>query len=259
MNRMPVIFVGHGSPMNALGENIYTRAWESFSKKFPKPRAILSISAHWYTKGSYLTAQEFPPQIYDFYGFPQELYDIKYQVKGDKDLVERVNALVEGAHPVEEHGIDHGTWCPLRFFYPKADVPVIQLSVNGYANAKEIIEIGRSLKSLRDEGILLFASGNIVHNLRLIDWGFKGGFDWAHEFDGAIKEAIINRDLNTLENYEDMGESAVKSYASKEHFLPLLYAFGATDEKDSVKVFSEVFEMGAVSMTSYYWDDLGGE
>lgn len=253
MNRMPVVFVGHGSPMNAINENKYTQEWRRLSERIPRPKAILSVSAHWYTRGSYLTGQENPPQIYDFYGFPKEMYELKYEVQGSKNLVDRVKELIPEAISVEEHGIDHGTWCPLRYIYPEADVPVVQLSVDGLAGPAGAIELGKKLAPLRDEGYLIMGSGNVVHSFKELSWDLKICYDWAYDFDARIKLAIESGRTKDLINYSELGEGGKRAFHTEEHYLPLLYAMGATDSEDSVEVFSKSCEMGSMSMTSYLW------
>ncbi len=255
MKRMPILFVGHGSPMNTLNDNKYIEEWKQLGQKLPKPKAILAISAHWYTRGDYVTGHENPPQIYDFYGFPQELYNIKYEVKGSPSLAMRVAELVPDLEIVEEHGIDHGTWCPLRHIFPDADIPVVQLSVNGLGGPEHAIVTGRRLAQLRDEGYLIIGSGNIVHSFKELNWDLKICHDWAYDFDARIKLAVESSNVRDLVDYKDLGDGGRRAFQTEEHYLPLLYAMGAADEDDNVEVFSKSCEMGSMSMTSYIWSN----
>lgn len=252
MAKMPVAFIGHGSPMSAIEDNEYTRNWVKIASIIPKPKAILAVSAHWFTNGTRISTSSKPRMIYDMYGFPQELYDVKYAATGSPELAVKVIKLL-GETVIEDNswGIDHGTWSILKHMYPAADIPVVQLSVDGNASAEVHYEIGQKLNSLREDGILIFASGNVVHNLGRVNWGMKGGYDWADEFDNYIKDGILNRDYTNVINYKNAGITAANSFSTPEHFLPLLYALGASSEEDHLTVFNDSRLMGALSMTSY--------
>lgn len=249
-SRMPVVFTGHGSPMNTVENNRFTKEWTQLSEFIPKPKAILAVSAHWYTHGLFVNRSGQPEQIYDMYGFPQELYDIKYEPKGSPELARRAAGLT-GAAETDEWGIDHGTWSVLRRIFPDADVPVVQLSVNGDAGADFQYQIGRKLAPLRDEGILIFGSGSIVHNLRKVDWESDDGYDWCRDFDAEIKEKIAAGKYADVVDYRHLPAYRPDVFATPEHFYPLLTVLGAAAPEDGVRVFSEGSTLGAISMTGY--------
>lgn len=247
--RMPVIFVGHGSPMNAIEENIHTSGWKELGEKIPIPKAILSISAHWQTKGTKVNDSRNPKQIYDFYGFPKKLYEVVYDVAGNEELANRVEAILGDRVKVDNSwGIDHGTWSVLSKVYPKAEVPVVQLSLNYNMTPREHFEIGRRLSVLRDEGYLIFGSGNIVHNLGRIDWSLDGGYKWADEFDEMVKRHILSDEYEPLIEF---GTGGIPPVPTREHYLPLLVCLGAAGEGDLVEIFNESRVLGSISMTSY--------
>lgn len=252
LERMPVLFVGHGSPMNAIEDNQFTREWEKLSGKIPRPKAILSISAHWYTKGTRVTDAVQPKTIYDMYGFPEELYQVKYQTEGSPELARQVKELIGEKVVVDNSwGCDHGTWSVLCRIYPKADIPVLQLSVDAGADARTQFEIGRQLSSLREEGVLILGSGNIVHNLSKVNWGMDGGYSWADEFDGYIRKNILDRKYEKVVNYKTAGKSSELAFFTPDHYYPLLYVLGASGQEDDIRVFNEACVLGSVSMTSY--------
>jgi len=248
----PVIFIGHGSPINAIENNEFTKGWKEISSSFPKPDAILSISAHWVTNGTKVLISEHPETIHDFYGFPKSLYDIEYKANGSPNFAEKTIKLLEDtATRNDEWGLDHGTWSVLHIMYPKADIPVYQLSIDKYASPQEIFEIGKKLKSLREENVLIMGSGNIVHNLGMLDFNENGGFEWAIDFDDYIKEKIEKRDFASIINYKRLGEIAKFSIPTTEHFNPLLYVLGASNMDESVKIYNNTCMAGSLSMTSY--------
>ena len=248
--RMPVIFFGHGSPMNALERNRYTEAWQKLGESVPRPRAILSVSAHWYTQGTAVTAVEQPKTIHDFYGFPQALFDIQYPAPGDPRLAARVHGLLA---PVDVQmdrswGLDHGTWSVLKHAYPDADIPVVQLSLDGTQPPALHYEIGKRLAPLRDEGVLVIGSGNVVHNLRLMKRGGGPAFDWAVRFNEKVRDALASRDHPALIDFERLGEDARLSVPTPEHYLPLLY-FAALQGKDETVSFAvDGYDLGSISM-----------
>lgn len=250
--KMPVIFVGHGSPMNAIENNAFTAEWESLGKRLPRPKAILCVSAHWYTDKTKTADNLEPRMIYDMYGFPQALYELKYPVKGSarlsNQIVDRLGDLVTIDN---RWGIDHGTWSVLCKMYPEADIPVVQVSVNYNAPAQTHFDIGRKLADLRNEGILIMGSGNIVHNLSLINWSMAGGYPWAQEFDDYIKMNILNRSYDDVVHYERAGKCAEQAFYTPDHFYPLLYVLGAADKTERIEVFNDVCSMGSMSMTGY--------
>ncbi len=253
MEHMPVLFVGHGSPMNAIDKNRFSMEWESLGEKIPHPKAILSISAHWFTPGLRITDTPSPKVVYDMYGFPEELYQVSYQAPGSAHVAELTKELLGDSVQIDNSwGIDHGTWSVLCRMYPEADIPVVQLSVDRLATAEQYYDIGRKLRPLRDQGILIFGSGNVVHNLSAVDWSMNGrGFSWAEEFDRFIKDNILRRDDTQVVNYRKAGDSSKHAFLAMDHYAPLLYVLGASDPADSITVFNEACDLGALSMTSY--------
>jgi len=250
IDRMPVLFVGHGSPMNAIEENEFSRAWIAAGASLPRPKAILCVSAHWETEGTLVTAMESPRTIYDFYGFPPELYAMKYPAPGSPELAERVIKLLGPAAGVDlEWGLDHGTWSVLARLFPKADVPVVQLSLDVRKSPQEHYDTGARLKVLRDEGVLILGSGNIVHNLRIMLWEDKA-YDWALEFDEKVKGWILDDDHEPIIHYEKHGHSAALAINTAEHYKPLLYVLGAKEPGEPVSFFADKVSMGSMSMRS---------
>jgi 4,5-DOPA dioxygenase extradiol len=259
MTRMPAAFVGHGSPMNALDNNRYTQAWSDFSASLPEtPRAILVVSAHWYVNVTAVTAMVAPRTIHDFYGFPPALFDVRYPAPGDPEVAERVTELVKPTWVGLDHdgwGIDHGTWSVLVHMFPRADVPVLQLSINAEMAFDWHFDLGSRLSALRDEGVLILGSGNVVHNLRLIDWQRPGdGSDWAHRFDDAVRETMSGDParLGAAQDHPDYRLAA----PTPDHFLPLAYLAGLASSADtSTQVIVDGYEMGSLSMTAYALTD----
>ncbi len=256
MTRMPVLFIGHGSPMNTIEDNEYSKTWKTIAERIAKPKAIVSISAHWFVKGSKIINEEYPKTIYDMYGFPKELYEIVYDSPGSPEIANISKGLISKETEYDNSwGIDHGTWSVLVHMYPDRDIPVFQISIDAYASPEEHYRIGKELSALREMGILIFASGNIVHNLRLVDWhlGSKG-YDWAYKFDDFIHENIINKNHKNILEYKKLGDVAVLAVPTTDHFYPLLYALGASGENDKVSVFNKSCELGSLTMTSYLWE-----
>jgi 4,5-DOPA dioxygenase extradiol len=251
--RSPAIFVGHGSPMNAIERNRYTEAWSALAAELPTPRAILAISAHWYVEGLAVLAGERPRTIHDFYGFPRGLYDVEYPAAGDPALAERVAALL-APEPVlldrSAWGFDHGIWSVLVHVFPRADVPLISLCVDARRDARAHWELARRLAPLRDEGVLIVGSGNIVHNLRLLDFGDPGGYPWAQRFDAEIARALESGDSGPLVDYARHPDAAL-AVPTPDHYLPMLYpaALRAPDERFTWIV--EGLEFGSLSMRSF--------
>ena len=249
---MPVIFVGHGSPMNAIEENKYSKGWRELARTFERPTAILCISAHWVTNKTLVSTLENPKTIHDFYGFPQELFDIEYPAKGDIETAGKALELLKGIATADTSwGLDHGAWSVLRIMYPEADIPVFQVSLNDNASSKEHFEIGKRLKALREENVLIIGSGNVVHNLRMIDFSLDDGFDWAYEFNEHIVDRIQKRDFESVMKYNDLGRSAKLAVPTSEHFNPLLYILGAANESDELGIFNNDYVAGSLSMTSF--------
>lgn len=255
MKEMPVIFVGHGSPMNIIEDNAFTRGWVEMEMQIPKPKAILCISAHWFEEKTIISTTKKPDTIYDFYGFPDILYSIKYPSPGASALAIQVQKYLEEKNiPIGldfERGLDHGCWSVLKFMYPKADVPVCQLSINRNFTPQQCYDLGKQLKYLRKEGVLILASGNIVHHLALIDWQLDGGFEWANQFDGDIKKALLDKRHDKIISFQNIASYTNNIFYYPDHYYPLLYALGATSYGDNVRVYNDARTMGAVSMTSY--------
>lgn len=241
--------------MNIVEKNHFTEAWKSLAREIPKPKAILCISAHWYTKGQFVCTSLHPETIHDFYGFPPELYAVEYPAPGAPELAEKVRELRGmGTHVKEEEnwGLDHGAWSVLHFMFPEADLPVCQLSVNAQNTTEESYRIGQLLAPLREEGILILGSGNIVHNLALVDWDMpSGGFPWADRFDAYIRDALLAGRHEKAVQYELAGSDAANAFVRRDHYDPLLYALGATEVGESIEVFNDERVMGSLSMTSY--------
>lgn len=250
--RMPVLFLGHGSPMNAITDTPYGRAWHELGAAIPTPRAILCISAHWYVDGTFVTGNAAPRTIHDFGGFPQALFEVQYPARGDTALADRVAALLASHHaaPDSAWGLDHGTWSVLVHLRPDADVPVIQLSIDRRAPATTHLAIGRSLAPLRDQGVLIVGSGNVTHNL-----GFamraRGGEtpSWAANVDDTVARAVAEHDGDALVRLLDTADGRM-SHPSPDHYYPLLYAMGASNDADAVSFPVTGFDLGSLSMRS---------
>jgi 4,5-DOPA dioxygenase extradiol len=249
---MPVLFVGHGSPMNAIEDNGFRRGWEDLARRLPKPQAILCVSAHWETAGVSVTASDRPPTIHDFYGFPRSLFEVRYPAPGHPSLARDTVVLLSHADVRldGERGLDHGCWSVLLAMYPEADVPVVQLSLDSRQPGAFHYELGRQLAPLREQGVLVLGSGDIVHNLRVMDFNRPDGYDWAVRFNNEVKKRIRARDHLALVAYEGLGPDARLAVPTPEHYLPLLYALALQDEHDEVAFFNDETVMGSVSMTS---------
>jgi 4,5-DOPA dioxygenase extradiol len=254
----PVFFIGHGSPMNAIESNSFTKSLKGLRELCPNPRAILCISAHWMTEGSWITHMRNPKTIHDFYGFPKELFEIQYPVPGSPEVAELViqTATNPKVHPDDEAwGLDHGSWSVLRHIYPEAEIPVLQLSLYLARSADYHFNLGQQLRSLRDQGVLIVGSGNIVHNLRAIRWEPNAqAYPWAVEFDDWVKTRLIHRDLEALMTDFRQTESGKLSVPTMEHYYPLLYALGATDEKDELQFVYEGIQNGSISMRTLCYE-----
>ncbi len=255
--RMPALFVGHGSPMNAIEDNAFTAAWESLGARLPRPEAILAVSAHWFTAGTRVTDDPNPRMVYDMYGFPEELYRVVYPAPGAPAFARRTAALpgLEGLVRVDDSwGLDHGTWSVLRRMRPAADVPVFQMSVDRNASPEEHFRIGRAIGALRDEGVLVLGSGNVVHDLGRIGWDMEGGYPWADAFDAWVRDRILAGDLDGVARYREAGSPAALSVPTTDHFDPLLSVLGAARPDDRVTVFNDARTMGSLSMTGYLFE-----
>jgi len=246
---MPVLFVGHGNPMNAIEDNEFSQAWTRIGASLPAPRAILCISAHWETNGTAVTAMLDPKTIHDFYGFPPALFAIQYSAPGSPELAEEICSLVKTVEikPDQNWGLDHGTWSVLMRMFPNADIPVLQLSLDRTQSPQYHYDLGRELRSLRDHGVLIIGSGNMVHNLGLVVWD-DIALDWALEFDGKLKDWILQDNHTPIIHYQDYGRPAQLAVNSAEHFEPLLYTLGLKEPGEEVQFFTEKVSMGSISM-----------
>ena len=249
---LPAIFFGHGNPMNALLNNPYTEAWRGLGRTMPKPNAVLSISAHWYVPETGVTVTTAPKTIHDFGGFPPELYQVRYPAPGDPQLARRVQQLL-APMPVtldEKWGLDHGTWSVLRHVYPHADIPVVQLSIDESKPASFHFEIGGRLAPLRDEGVLIAGSGNLVHNLHAYAWGRHtvDPYDWAIRFETMAREMMVAGEYEPLIDYEGLGREAVLSIPTPDHYLPLLYVLATRQDRESITFPVEGVDGGSISM-----------
>jgi 4,5-DOPA dioxygenase extradiol len=251
---LPAIFFGHGNPMNALLDNEYTRCWSAIGQSIAKPKAILSISAHWYVPATGVTVSTAPHTIYDFGGFPPELYQVKYPAPGDPELARRVQQLLAPVPVALDNswGLDHGTWSVLKHVYPQADVPIVQLSIDETQPAEWHFDIARRLAILRDEGVLIVGSGNLVHNLHTYAWGREAvePYDWALRFEQQAREMLVAEENRPLIDYERLGRDAMLSIPTPDHYLPLLYVLGTRQEGEPASFPVEGVDGGSVSMLS---------
>lgn len=254
---MPAIFVGHGSPMNAIEENECTREWKQLAARLPRPSVILSVSAHWFARSTAVYTGFSPRTIHDFFGFPKMLYQVSYPAPGAPWTAKAALRLL-GEAAVEDNswGLDHGTWSVLHTMYPTADIPVFQISIDASAPPERHFEMGRALRSLRKEDVLIMGSGNIVHNLALLDIEKKGGFGWAYDFDDYIDRAVHKKSADDIIHFERAGKPARYAFNIPDHFYPLLYALAAAFESDEVTDFNHSFIAGSLSMTSYVFGKL---
>lgn len=253
-SRMPTLFLGHGSPMNVLENNLYTQTWQKLGEILPRPKAIVAVSAHWYTRGTAVTAMDKPRTIHDFGGFPQALFDTQYPAPGSPDLAEKIQRLlapIPVAADRGEWGLDHGSWGVLIKMYPQADIPVVQLSVDGTQPAAYHYQLGKKLGALRDEGIMIVASGNVVHNLRMAKWnGDAEPYPWAVSFNQFVRDNLAYQgDDHPLVNFM-RHDGAALSNPTPDHYLPLLYVLGCWDGKEAITIPVDGIEMGSLSMLS---------
>jgi 4,5-DOPA dioxygenase extradiol len=254
--KMPVLFLGHGSPMNAIEQNEFVTGFRNIGKTIPKPNAIVCVSAHWETRGTFVTAMEKPQTIHDFGGFPQALFDVQYPAPGSPDLAKQTKSLIKKTEVGldDKWGLDHGAWSVIKHLYPKADVPVIQMSLDYYQTPQYHYELAKELKSLREKGVLIIGSGNMVHNLGMLAWDKLNedeyGFDWALEARAKMKSFILNGDYQSLINYKSQGKPFELSIPSPEHYLPLLYALALKEKNENVTLFNDKAIAGSLTMTS---------
>jgi 4,5-DOPA dioxygenase extradiol len=241
--------------MNAIQNNAYTQQWSLLGERMQRPKAILSVCAHWFTQGTRIHRGAENRTIYDMYGFPDALYRVKYDAPGAPEVAGQAAELLHVKTLSDDTwGLDHGTWSVLRHIYPKADIPVFQVSVDADATMETRLQIGQDLRALRDEGVMIFCSGNVVHNLSRVAWDMMGGFDWADEFDAYVKQSILRRDFGDAVDYRKAGVCAQRAVPTEDHYAPLIYALGATDGDDRVSVFNDVRTMGSLSMTGYLFE-----
>ncbi len=257
---MPILFLGHGSPMNAIEENEFVRGFRNLGTTLPTPRAIVCISAHWFTKGTQITAMKNPPTIHDFAGFPPALYEVSYPAKGEPALAEYAKKLLDPylapalAELDEKWGLDHGAWSVIKHLYPAANIPVIQISID-YSKAPIYhFELAQKLQKLREKGVLIIGSGNIVHNLRMVDWANFDkedyGYDWAIEARATINQFLMDGNYAPLINYQDQGAAFQLAIPSPDHYLPLMYTLGLQQKGEDIQLFNDKLMAGSLSMTS---------
>lgn len=251
---MPMLFVGHGNPMNAIEDNEFSRGWRTIGHELPKPRAVLCISAHWETKGTYVTAMERPETIHDFYGFPVELFEVRYPAPGSPQLAAETKDIVKKAvvELDQSWGLDHGCWSVVKHMYPDAGVPIIEMSLDYSKPARWHYELAQELSGLRTKGVLIIGSGNMVHNLRLVDWQHPDEtFDWARETNERFKQLITKNEHRTLIDYRQLGKSVELSVPTPEHYLPMLYVLALLKDNDEITFFNDRTLLGSISMTSF--------
>lgn len=251
---MPVLFMGHGSPMNGIEVNEFSSKWAEMAKNIPVPKAVLVVSAHWFTRGTRVTAMDFPQTIHDFGGFPQALFDVQYPAPGNPQLAHETAELVKSTSVILDHdwGLDHGAWSVVKNMYPEANIPVLQLSIDYTKDARYHYELAQELSALRRKGVLILGSGNMVHNLRMMSWEMinGGGYDWALEMDEKFKSLILNKDHNPLINYQQMGSAAMLAIPTPEHYLPLMYTLGLQEKNEEATLFNDKAVGGSLTMTS---------
>lgn len=254
---MPALFIGHGSPMNGIEDNAFSQRWAAMGKEIPLPAAVLVISAHWLTNGTAITAMEHPQTIHDFGGFPRALFDVQYPAPGHPELARQTAQLIQktNVHLDHDWGLDHGTWSVVKNMYPDANIPVLQLSIDIRQKPQYHYDLAAELAALRAKGVLIVGSGNMVHNLRAMDWNNPdGGFAWADEMNDTFKKLISANDHQALIHFQNLGPAAALSIPTPEHYLPLLYTLGVKDKSDSLSFFNDKTIMGSLSMTSVRLD-----
>ncbi|OKL38671.1 4,5-DOPA-extradiol-dioxygenase [Pontibacter flavimaris] len=253
---MPVLFMGHGSPMNGIEDNEFTQKWKELAKDIPTPKAVVVVSAHWLSKGTRITAMDFPKTIHDFGGFPQELFAVQYKAPGSPEIAKETASLIKSATVEMDHdwGLDHGAWTVIRHMYPEANVPVLQLSIDYTKSPQYHYDLAKELYNLRRKGVLIMGSGNMVHNLRMVAWDRLDdnayGFDWAIQINDTFKELIRNGHHDKLIKYEQLGREARLAIPTPEHYWPLLYTLGLKGSKDDVSFFNDKAVGGSLTMTS---------
>ena len=250
--RAPALFIGHGSPMNAIEDNAFSRSWDQLGRELEHPKAILSISAHWFTPGTRVSTVAINRTIYDMYGFPEELYRVRYDAPGAPELARQALTLLGNRAKADDSwGLDHGTWSVLRHLFPEADVPVFQVSVDAGATFAEHFALGQRLSSLREEGVMLFGSGNVVHHLGKVNWGMEGGYPWADEFDRTVRDWVLAGEPERVTDPMQVGQYARFSIPTPDHYAPLPAVLGSVGDERPVAVLNDARVMGSLSMTSY--------
>ncbi len=254
-SKMPVLFLGHGSPMNAIEENEFVTGFRKIGKEITKPNAILCISAHWETRGTYVTAMQNPPTIHDFGGFPKALFDVQYPAPGSPELAEQTKHLISKTEVGldDKWGLDHGAWSVIKHLYPNADIPVIQMSIDYTQPARYHYELAKQISSLRQKGVLIIGSGNMVHNLRMVAWSKineEFAFDWATEANEKMKSHILSGDFQPLIDFKSQGNAFDLAIPTPEHYLPLLYTLALKEENEKITLFNDKPVGGSLTMTS---------
>jgi 4,5-DOPA dioxygenase extradiol len=251
---MPVLFIGHGSPLNGIENNEFSSKWAEIGRTMPVPKAVLVVSAHWFTRGTAVTAMNCPQTIHDFGGFPQALFDMQYPAPGSPELAQELSGLITSTQVELDHdwGLDHGAWTILTHMFPEAQIPVLQLSMDYTKDPRAHYELARELYQLRHKGVLIMGSGNMVHNLRLLNWEMMdgGAYDWAMEINDQFKSLIMNKEHRPLINYKSLGSAAMMAIPTPEHYLPLLYTLGLQNDQDEVTLFNDKAVGGSLTMTS---------
>lgn len=255
-DRMPVLFLGHGSPMNGIENNVFSEEWEKLGKELPIPTAVLVISAHWLTKGTQVTAMTQPRTIHDFGGFPKALFDVQYPAPGSPILAQETASLIKSTNVGLNHdwGLDHGTWTVVRHMYPNANIPVLQLSIDYNKPAQYHYDLAREISTLRRKGVLIIGSGNLIHNLRMVAWDKVGepeyGYDWAIELQHKMKELIESGNHKPLIDYDQLGSAARLAIPTPDHYYPFMYSLGLQDKNEQAEIFNDMAVMGSLTMTS---------
>lgn len=253
---MPSLFIGHGSPMNGIENNQFSQTWSKLAKEIPVPKAVVVVSAHWLSRGTLVTAMDFPKTIHDFGGFPEELYQVQYPAPGNPDLAKEIQKSIHlaGVELDHEWGLDHGTWTVVRHMYPKADIPVIQISIDYGKDLNYHFNLAKELGELRKKGVLIIGSGNMVHNLRMVAWDKLNepsyGYDWALEMNEAFKNHILNENFDELIHYSRMGKSATLAIPTADHYIPLIYSLGLKRKEENISFFNDKAVGGSLTMTS---------
>ncbi len=251
---MPVLFIGHGSPMNGIEDNEFSKEWAAQVKDIPEPKAVIVVSAHWFTRGTFVTAMDFPSTIHDFGGFPQALFDVQYPAPGSPKLAAEIAGMSKHTNIGLDHewGLDHGTWTVIKHMYPLANIPVLQLSMDYTKTPAAHYELAKELYALRKKGVLIIGSGNMVHNLRMVRWDMMqgGGYDWALEINDQFKKMILNHEHQPLINFNSLGTAAQLAIPTPEHYLPMLYTLGLQGDGEESVIFNDKTVGGSLTMTS---------